>query len=96
MEKTFKYPKVSARIPKTRIKFSGKLLVIGCGGVSQCAIPLILRHFDMPAKHITIMDFFDNRSRVKDALKRGVRYVFDRVTKENYRKLLAKYVAAGT
>ncbi|OQA55790.1 MAG: Homospermidine synthase [Candidatus Omnitrophica bacterium ADurb.Bin277] len=95
MEKTFKYPKVSARIPKTRIKFSGKLLVIGCGGVSQCAIPLILRHFDMPAKHITIMDFVDNRSRVKDALKRGVRYVFDRVTKENYRKLLAKYVGRG-
>ncbi|MBI2167290.1 MAG: homospermidine synthase [Candidatus Omnitrophica bacterium] len=76
-------------------KFRGKLLIIGCGSVSQCAIPLILKFFDMPAEKITIMDFVDNRHRVKDALDRGVRYVFDRVTKENYEKLLASYAGPG-
>lgn len=91
----FKYPKAKVQIPKTKVKFSGKLLIIGCGGVSQCAVPLILRHFAMPAKNITIMDFVDQRARVADALKRGVHYVFDRVTQKNYQKLLAKYVGPG-
>ena len=86
----FQYPKVKAIIPKTKVKFGGRLLIIGCGGVAQCTVPLVLRHFDMPAKNITIMDFVDNRHRVKDALKRGVHYAFDKVTQANYRKLLAK------
>ncbi|MBI2348271.1 MAG: saccharopine dehydrogenase NADP-binding domain-containing protein, partial [Deltaproteobacteria bacterium] len=77
------------------MKFDGKLLIIGCGSVSQCAVPLVLKFMDMPAKDITIMDFVDNRSRVKDALERGVHYVFDRVTEDNYQQLLAKYVGPG-
>lgn len=77
------------------MKFNGRLLIIGCGSVSQCAVPLVLKFMDMPAKNITIMDFADNRPRVKDALERGVNYVFDRVTEENYQQLLAKYVGAG-
>ncbi|MFA7254567.1 MAG: saccharopine dehydrogenase C-terminal domain-containing protein [Candidatus Omnitrophota bacterium] len=92
---SFKYPKVKVQIPKTKVKFAGKVLILGCGGVSQCTVPLVLRHFAMPAKNITIMDFADNRARVKDALKKGVRYVFDRVTEANYKKLFAKYVGSG-
>lgn len=77
------------------MKFNGKILIIGCGSVSQCAIPLVLQLIEMPAKNVTIMDFVDNRSRVKDALDKGVSYVNDRVTKENYKGLLAKYVGKG-
>ena len=77
------------------MKFQGKLLVIGCGSVSQCALPLILKLIDMPGKNITIMDFVDNRSRVRDVLDQGVNYVMDRITRENYSQLLAKYVGAG-
>jgi len=75
------------------MKFNGKVLIIGCGSISQCAIPLVLKLIEMPPSNITIMDFADNRSRVKDALREGVKYVIDRVTKDNYRKLLAKYVS---
>ncbi|HXV27961.1 MAG TPA: saccharopine dehydrogenase NADP-binding domain-containing protein, partial [bacterium] len=70
------------------MKFKGRLLIIGCGSVSQCAIPLILKLIKMPAEKITIMDFVDNRKRVQDALKQGVRYVFERVTQQNYKELL--------
>jgi homospermidine synthase len=77
------------------MKFDGRLLIIGCGSVSQCAVPLVLKFIDMPAQNITITDFVDNRSRVKDALDRGVNYVFDRVSEENYQQLLAKYVGPG-
>jgi homospermidine synthase len=77
------------------MKFNGRVLIIGCGSVSQCAVPLVLKFIDTPAKNITIMDFADNRARVQDALDRGVHYVFDRVTEENYQELLPKYVGAG-
>jgi len=77
------------------MKFNGKILIIGCGSVSQCAVPLVLALIDIPAERVTIMDFVDNRSRVKDALQKGVKYVNDRITKENYKVLLGKYVGHG-
>jgi len=77
------------------MQFKGKILVIGCGSVSQCAIPLILKLIDSPPKNITVMDFVNNRSRVKDSLDKGVSYVIDRITPKNYALLLKKYVGAG-
>lgn len=77
------------------MKFDGKLLIIGCGSVSQCAIPLVLQLIEISPKNITIMDFVDNRPRVKDALDKGVKYVMDRITPENYAQLLGKYVGPG-
>lgn len=77
------------------INFSGKILIIGCGSVSQCAIPLVLRHIKMPAENVTIMDYVDNRVRVEESLAQGVNYVSGRVKKDNYKELLAKYVGKG-
>ena len=77
------------------MKFNGKILIIGCGSVSQCAIPIVLKLIDMPADKVTIMDFVDNRSRVKDSLRKGAKYVIDRITPENYAELLGKYVGDG-
>jgi homospermidine synthase len=80
---------------KKHVKFAGKILIIGCGSVSQCAVPLVLRHIDVNPKNVTIMDFVDNRHRVRDSLKLGAKYVFDRITKENYTVLLKEYVGPG-
>ena len=67
------------------VKFPGKILIIGCGSVSQCAVPIVLQLIDVPPQNITIMDFVDNRARVKDSLAKGVTYVNDKVTKDNYK-----------
>jgi len=77
------------------MKFGGKLLIIGCGSVSQCAVPLVLKLIKMPPQKITIMDFVDNSSRVKNSLYKGVKYVIDKITPENYDKLLKEYVGVG-
>jgi homospermidine synthase len=77
------------------MKFDGKLLIIGCGSVSQCAVPLVLKLIEMPAEKITIMDYVDNRHRVKDALDKGVKYTSEKVTSDNYKQLLAKYTGPG-
>ncbi len=77
------------------MKFNGRLLVIGCGSVSQCAVPLILKLIEMPADKVTIMDFVDNRERIKDALAKGVKYVTEKITRENFTQVLKKYTGPG-
>jgi len=77
------------------MKFNGRILVIGCGSVSQCAIPLILKLIEIPASKVTIMDFVDNRARVKDSLDKGVKYVIDKITRDNFTRILKEYVDPG-
>ena len=45
-----------------------RVLVLGCGSVAQCVVPLLLRDLQIDASRITIVDFTDNRSRVADAI----------------------------
>jgi homospermidine synthase len=77
------------------IRFDGTILILGCGSVAQCTLPLLLRHLDTPASRITVMDFVDNRERIADHIAAGVRYVVDRVTKENMGAKLAEHVQSG-
>lgn len=77
------------------MKTPKKILIIGCGSVSQCAIPLVLKLIPVPPQDVTIIDFVDNRGRIKDALEKGVKYVIDRIKPNNYGKILSKYVSCG-
>src|SRR3989338_10725171 len=77
------------------MNFKGRILVIGCGSVSQCAIPLILKLTGVQPQKVTIIDPVDNRARVKDALDQGVSYIFEKVVANNYKALLSKYAGAG-
>ena len=77
------------------LAFSGRVLVLGCGSVAQCTLPLLVRHLDMPADRFTIMDFADRRDRVADLLAAGVNYVQTRVTPDNMAHVLSQNVAAG-
>src|SRR6267154_700224 len=33
--------------------FEGRILVLGCGSVAQCTLPLLLRHLDVSRERIT-------------------------------------------
>lgn len=69
--------------------------MLGCGSITQCSLPLLLKHLDINPSQITIMDFVDNRARVSEELKKGVRYIQKRVTKENYKEVLKEQLKAG-
>jgi homospermidine synthase len=77
------------------MKFNGKILIIGCGSVAQCAIPLVLKLIETPASNVTVMDFVDNRQRIKKSLDKGVKYVTKKITEDNCEALLAQYVGSG-
>lgn len=95
-KRTISKPRIKVAVPKKKhVRFDGRILIIGCGSVSQCAIPLVLRHIDIDPKRVTIMDYADNRHRVKGSLEKGARYVFERITQDNYKVLLGEYVGRG-
>jgi homospermidine synthase len=75
--------------------FHGRILMLGCGYVGRCTLPLLLKHLRMPAAHITVLDFVDNRAAIADALAQGVVYVQERITPDNLDMVLDAYVGAG-
>jgi homospermidine synthase len=77
------------------MRFDGKILILGCGSVAQCTLPLLLRHLDMSPSQVTVMDFVDNRARIASEIEQGVRYVVDRVTQDNLASKLAEFVGSG-
>ncbi|HLJ10665.1 MAG TPA: saccharopine dehydrogenase NADP-binding domain-containing protein [Planctomycetaceae bacterium] len=77
------------------ISFPGRILVLGYGSVSQCTLPLILRHLGTSPERITVLDFVDCRKALAGEMARGVRFVRKRITPENYEQELATYLGSG-
>jgi homospermidine synthase len=75
--------------------FAGRLLMLGCGSVGQCTLPLVRRHVDMPANRMTVLDFEDVRPRIEDSLQAGVVFRQTRLTQDNYRSTLSELVGPG-
>lgn len=77
------------------VGFSNRILFVGYGAVAQCTLPILAKHLKTPLSHITVMDFEDRSSVLKEWTARGVRFVRDRVTRTNMSSLLGKYVSEG-
>jgi len=71
------------------------VLVLGCGSVAQCTLPLLIRDLEIEPARITIVDMVDNRARVADSIARGVTYQQDQVTPENLDDFLSARVGPG-
>jgi homospermidine synthase len=78
-----------------KIPFGGRVLLLGCGSVSTCFQPLLLRHFEMDFSKLTIMDILDRRHLIAPTLAAGARYVQHEITRENMAATLVEYVGAG-
>jgi len=77
------------------IKFGKRILFVGYGAVAQCTLPILVKQLGVPYRDITIMDFEDRRAVLQPWLKRGVKFVRDRVTRANMGALLGKHLTAG-
>lgn len=76
-------------------RFDGRILLLGCGSVSQCLQPLLLRHLDMNFSNLTVMDFEDLQDTIPQTLERGARYVRHQITPDNLAATLSEYLSAG-
>jgi homospermidine synthase len=78
-----------------RLKFEGRVLLLGCGSVSQCLQPLLLRHLDMDFTRLTVMDFEDLAPSIPDTLATGATFARTRITPENIHAELAAHLGPG-
>ncbi len=74
-------------------RIEGAVVMIGFGSIGKGTLPLIERHFAFDREHFVVIDPDDTDRRLLD--ERGVKYVQEAVTRENYRELLGKYLKAG-
>ena len=77
------------------IPFSGNIFILGCGSIAQCSLPLILKHIAIEPTCITIMDPVDNTTRITAEIQKGVHYILQRITQDNYQKILPKHLQKG-
>ncbi len=75
--------------------FKGNILVLGCGSITQCSIPLLIRDHGIDPKHITILDMVDNRARIAEEIKKGIKYEILKITPENIKDVLSSRLKAG-
>src|ERR1700733_9265707 len=77
------------------ITFANRVLMVGFGAVARCTLPILVKHFSIDLKRITIMDFEPNDDALKPWIEQGITFIKDRVTPENLGSLLEQHLSAG-
>lgn len=77
------------------LRFTGKILIIGCGGVAQCVLPLLLKIFEITPSQLTVIDALDKREQIEKELKLGIHFKQLKITQENYQDILRLHLTRG-
>src|SRR5258707_12052428 len=73
--------------------FPGRIIFVGFGAIGQGLLPLILRHIGCPPARMTIVTA-EEQGQEEDA-SYGVRFIQERITRENLRRVLDPLVGRG-
>ena len=73
---------------------SGPIVMIGFGSIGRGTLPLIERHFRFDRSRFVVIDPDDSDRKLLD--ERGVRFVQESLTPDNYRALLTPLLTAGS
>ncbi len=72
-----------------------RILILGCGSVTQASLPLLIRDVKIAPAAITVIDFVDNKHRIADSLAAGVTYKQMQITPQNLDTVLTDHVGSG-
>jgi homospermidine synthase len=75
------------------VDFPGRILFIGFGSIGQGVLPLILRHIGISPERVTIVTAEDRGN--DEAAKYGVKFIKERLTRENFRRVLNPLLGRG-
>ncbi|HYL04216.1 MAG TPA: saccharopine dehydrogenase C-terminal domain-containing protein [Steroidobacteraceae bacterium] len=78
---------------KIHVEFPGRILLVGFGSVGQGVLPLILRHIGIAPERLTIVTAEDKGN--QEAAKFGIRFIKERLTRENFRRVLNPLLGRG-
>ena len=74
-------------------RIDGPIVMIGFGSIGKGTLPLIERHFEYDKSRFVVIDPEDKDRKLLD--ERGIRFIHQAVTRQNYRKLLAPLLTQG-
>jgi homospermidine synthase len=74
-------------------EITGPIVMIGFGSIGKGTLPLIERHFKFDKSRLVVIDPEDKDRHLCD--ERGIRFIKQAVTKDNYRELLTKLLTEG-
>ena len=74
-------------------RIDGPIVMIGFGSIGKGTLPLIERHFEFDKSRFVVIDPVDKDRKLLD--ERGIRFIHDGLTRQNYRKLLTPLLTAG-
>src|SRR6201986_2706241 len=75
-------------------RITGPIVMIGFGSIGKGTLPLIERHFEFDQDRFVVIDPNDSDRKILD--ERGVRFVHEGLTRDNYRDVLTKYLTVGS
>src|SRR6266436_9659928 len=78
---------------KIHLEFPGRILWVGFGSIGQGVLPLILRHIGIAPERLTIVTAEDKGN--EEAAKYGIKFVKERLTRENFRRVLNPLLGRG-
>ena len=78
---------------KIHLEFPGRIVFVGFGSIGQGVLPLVLRHIGIPPERLTIVTAEDRGS--EEAAKYGIKFVKERLTRENFRRVLNPLIGRG-
>ena len=74
-------------------KITGPIVMIGFGSIGRGTLPLIERHFDYDRSRFVVIDPHDSNRALLD--ERGIRFIQEALTPENYKALLEPLLTEG-
>ncbi len=74
-------------------RITGPIVMIGFGSIGKGTLPLIERHFTYDKNRFVVIDPEDKDRKLLD--ERGIKFVHQAVTKQNYKTLLKPLLTAG-
>src|ERR1700720_1971059 len=75
-------------------RIDGPIVMIGFGSIGKGTLPLIERHFSYDPARLVVIDPDDADRKNLDA--RGIRFIHQAVTRDNYREFLTPLLTAGS
>lgn len=79
-----------------KVPFQGKMLILGCGAICSCALPILLDLVDIDPNKITVLEIHDEKRRlIQSSIDKGVKFAVTEITPENRASVLSSYLSPG-
>jgi len=82
-----------ATVPNFSEKWNGPIIFIGFGSIGKATLPLVLRHIEAAPEQIVIIDPNDFNKDIAESY--GVRFLHEKVSKENYKSLIGDIIRSS-